>query len=129
MATNSGVSKTFPVTGEVVKLRKYHKISGFDLTEVSPPVISGNEPSVSMIKWVTPWPEISFEKICYPKYDGVGQYTGIITNKPDFINDYHFIALMRNIDWYCSPTYKSVIVASMTTPQSAYASRTIQIND
>ena len=126
-ASSSGTSPTFVVSGEDIIERKYHTISTFEVTTVKPPQLnSGNDASLAMSKWVQPWPHWNFDKIAFPLYDGVCQFLGTPSNRPDFIKDYHFIGIMRNVDIYLAPTYSSYIVtktegvgaASPPTPSS-----------
>ena len=84
-----------------------------------PPVIDAKNPSVKSIeKWITPWPTISFEKINYPKYEGIHQYLGEPSNQPDFIKDYHVISLARNIDYWSKPLYDARINCDANAPTS-----------
>jgi len=113
----AGTSGRITITGEVVKERKFHKVVSFTMEEAKPPLPApGNMVSPAMTMWTIPWPEIAFEKITFPRWDGIGKYTGDITNKPDFIRDYHFISMMRLIDTYLYPQYIGVITATGQTP-------------
>ena len=112
-----------------VKLVNYHTVVDFKVTdgEPKPPTINaGNAMSIAMTKWVTPWAEVAYEKICYPKWDGVGQYTAQITNIPDFIKDYHFIALMRSVDVFNKPVYQGYITATTSGGPSPSTGNTTQ---
>jgi len=122
----TGTSGDTDISNEDFNEIKFHRVIDFDLGDLpSPPTINiGNTGSVAMTKFVTPWPEISFEKIAYPRWDGVTQYQGDISNRPSFVSDYHFISLMRNIDIYLSPNYQGYIkgwvggTPSATTPNN-----------
>ena len=122
--SNTGTSGTFPVTNEDMTPGKYHAISEFEITTVKPPEInSGNTNSLAITKWVQPWPDWNFEKISVPLYDGVCQFLGVPSNRPDFIKDYHFIGIMRNIDLYLAPTYRGYIYSSTTGVASTGSSK------
>jgi len=112
MSQSGGTSPIFGISGEEADVMQVHNIASFTVKTVNPPVInSGNATSLAMTKWINPWSNFNFEKISFPLYDGVCQFLGIPSNRPDFIKDYHFIGIMRGIDLYLSPTYSSTISA------------------
>ena len=122
--SNSGTSGTFSVTNEKMTPGKYHNISQFEITTVKPPEINdGNAVSLAMTKWMQPWPDWNFEKISFPLYEGVCQFLGIPSNRPDFIKDYHFIGIMRNVDLYLAPTYQAYIYGTTTGVASTSPSK------
>lgn len=110
-SSSAGTSPRFKYTGEELIEGKYHSISSFSVTtSVTPPEVApGNTASLSMSKWIQPWPDWNFEKIASPLYDGVCKYLGTPSNRPDFIKDYHFIGVMRTIDFYLAPSYAAFI--------------------
>lgn len=121
MNTNNGTSNKIIITDEPVNEQKYHSIAKYvNQMVASPPSLApGNGVSTAMLKWVNPWPEFAFDKISEPRYDGVGQHTGTITNRPDLIKDYHFISLMRTIDIYNAPDYHATIDCQVNSVRSA----------
>ena len=52
---------------------------------------------------------IFFEKVNFPKYEGIYQFLGEPSNLPDFIKDYHVISLARNIDYWAKPDDRKLI--------------------
>lgn len=119
--SNFGTSSSYTILLQNMQTKKYHRVSKFDLSKTHPPQIEINKSNVSVAvqKWITPWPVISFEKINFPKYEGLNQYIGEASNKPDYIKDYHLIALARNIDYWSKPEYQGIIVAETDSPQAA----------
>lgn len=118
MAVSSyGTSPNVVISRERMLAGKYHDIVSTALESVQPPVINvGNAVSVAMTKWVQPWPTFNFDKISYPKFQGIARYTGTPSNRPDFVKDYHFIGVMRCIDRFLSPTYSAFIFTTATGP-------------
>ncbi|MGQ4893426.1 MAG: hypothetical protein ACP6IQ_02235 [Candidatus Njordarchaeia archaeon] len=108
----------------------YVKITAEDLTykpvneslkvsrdrEVSPPVL-GNGNSYSVLLDLRQSWNAWYTKLTEPKFDGVGQYLGQVTNNPDFIKDYHMILIMRNVETIIAPRYKALIRGSASMPQ------------
>ena len=118
MDSNTGTSELFNIVIQNMQTMKFHKVTKFDLTVAHPPVLKPNSSQGihAIEKWITPWPEISFERVSFPKYEGIYQYLGEPSNKPDFIKDYHIISLMRNIDYWSKPAYDARIKATANTP-------------
>lgn len=107
---SNGVSYRFLIDGTKLKENKYGSVQRYSLDAVKPPKIQqGNKISMSLLKWVNPYPQISFQKIILPYFDGVYKYTTQVSNDPDFIKDYFFIALMRCIDLYNKDVYDALI--------------------
>jgi hypothetical protein len=117
-----GTSTEYNIVLLNMETLKYHKVTDFDMSVTHPPKIdtSLSTPNIKSVeKWITPWPEISFEKVNFPKYDGgVHQYLGEPSNKPDFIKDYHLIAIARNIDAWSEPTFSAYIKAVVNSVKS-----------
>lgn len=106
--SNVGTSDFFGIKFENMSKSYYHNVTKFDLSKTHPPQIESTKLGCHAItKWITPWPEISFEKINFPKYEGVYEYLGEPSNKPDYIKDYHVISLARNIDYWAEPEFKA----------------------
>lgn len=127
MATqNTGTSGKIIISKLNMRENQYFKVSKFTLDEAHPPIVSENDKNsiLALKKWINPWPEISFEKINFPKYDGsnnvvgdagVYQYLGEPSNKPDYIKDYHIISLARLVDYWAEPAWEGKIVAKVTS--------------
>ena len=112
---NNGVSHKFKIDGAKFKSNPYGSVKRYSAGgAVAPPVVSVVQGKISsaILKWVNPYPDIAFEKIILPYFDGISQYTTQISNDPDFIKDYHFISLMRCIDLYNSITYSGIITST-----------------
>lgn len=112
--SNFGTSSPHNIVFQDMETLKFHKVTKFDLTKTHPPQLnpeySKNTPNITAIeKWITPWPEISFEKVNFPKYEGIYQFLGEPSNLPDFIKDYHVISLARNIDYWAKPDDRKLI--------------------
>lgn len=118
---NFGTSSIFNIQLDNLQSRKYHKVSKFDLGVTHPPMIDQKKSEVTKAieKWITPWPEISFEKILYPKYEGIFQYIAEPSNIPDPIKDYHFISIARNIDYWAKPLFEAKVNGSTNGVGSA----------
>lgn len=118
--SNVGTSPQFNIVFQNMQTMKFHKVSQFDLTAAHPPVLKPNSSQgINAIeKWITPWPEISFERVSFPKYEGIHQYLGEPSNKPDYIKDYHLISIARNIDYWSKPSYELRIKAKANSPKS-----------
>lgn len=113
MITSTGTSPKFTVGGQNMNQTNYQTIIDVTLDEAKPPVLSaGDSLSLAVTKWINPWPEFTFDAITVPKYDGVAFYLATPRNRPDFVKDYHFIALMRATDYYLAPAYDSYISCS-----------------
>ncbi len=113
MSTNSGTSGKINITGEDLAAVKYKEIHKYllGLEAAEPPT---GEDSEAIFRFINPWPEFAFEKILEPRFDGIGQFTGVVTNKPDLLKEGHFISLMRCVDYYKNPKYKGVVKGTVT---------------
>ena len=112
----SGVSPKFIIDNTLFKLNNYGNIKRYTGTIVNPPQLTSQGLSQALVKWVNPYPDIAFQKIVLPHFDGVYKFTAQISNDPDFIKDYHFIALMRCIDLYNKDVYSGNINIHGDTP-------------
>ena len=113
MATSTGTSGGFVITGEDMQAIHYQQIIDVGVQDANPPVMGdGTAVSLAMTKWINPWPEFTFDAITVPKYDGIAFYLATPMNKPDFVKDYHYISLMRATDYYLSPAYDGFISCS-----------------
>lgn len=110
-----GISPAFPVTAEELQASEHQSVTLTNINGVQPPILGAQGgPSQAhnlMNKWY-PWID---EKICVPKYDGVGVFLGQATNRPTLIKDYHMIAIMRAVDYILAPVYVGTITATVDT--------------
>lgn len=117
--SNTGVSFKFLIDGTKLKKNQY----GIVVDKVSKGVV--NPPAIQNLdfispafqKWINPYPQIAFQKIITPQFDGISKYTTMVSNQPDFIKDYHFISLMRCIDYYNQDLYSGYIEIKVDTPK------------
>lgn len=113
----TGTSPAITITAENFDYQRVHQITDVSIDGVSPPEIAnGSAYSHSMGLWKQVWSDWNYCKIVEPKFDGIAQNLGIISNMPDFIKDYHFIGLMRNVDIYLAPSYKAHIFVEAHVP-------------
>ena len=114
-----GTSFTITLSGESFNVQNGYKLSSVKDAELvaQSPVPNGDEPSPAMIKFQNPFPEFAFDKISQPDYGrGLATITGLPANRPDYIADYHVIALMRCIDFMLSQGYEGKIDGNFDTP-------------
>ena len=112
-----GTSPYITITAESFNITRYHNISGFLFGGIRPPDIAyGNSYSEAMEIWIQLWADWNYCKITEPKYDGIADDMGVISNMPDYIKDFHFIGIMRNIDDFLKPHYNSHIFAEAHSP-------------
>ena len=117
-ANNNGVSYQFVIDGTKFQTNVYGTVTRWQLPQVEPPKLQQlNKTSQSLLKWINPYPEIAFEKIIIPYFDGIYKFTTRVSNDPDFIKDYHFISLMRCIDIYNKDNYSAQIIVDHDSPQ------------
>ena len=127
----SGTSNPVTVSGEDLQSRKnpsFSPVEGVETTVngkptvVKPPVGSANGVSESLTLNHNAFPEFVFEKVAAPEYgvskDAIARYTGVPVNRPDYVNDYHFIGIMRIVDKLVNPSYKGKILNIYNTPES-----------
>lgn len=127
----NGTSNPITISGENLQSRKnpsFSPVEGVTLTangkvvEVKPPVGSADEVSEALNLNQNAFPEFLFEKISTPEYgvpnNAIARYTGIPVNRPDYVNDYFFIGIMRAVDKLVNPSYKGRILNIYNTPES-----------
>ena len=120
MASN-GTSPRIPIGGEefvTVKRMQLSPIEG-DGAAASPPVPVNKMPSQAMYMFQNKYKDFAFQKICPPDYGPDGslpRLTGVPANKPDYVADFHFIAMMRIIDDILTHKHESYIGGSFDTP-------------
>ena len=110
-ATAIGTSPQFTVTAEEFELNLRPTVTRIRGDHVEPPIL-GPEGSVSeamglLMRW-HPWAD---EKLVEPKFDGVAQFLGQVSNRPTPVRDYHAIALLRAVDYILAPRFKGFIIA------------------
>jgi hypothetical protein len=113
--TALGVSPTFPISAEELTLNYRSAVTRIAIDGVHPPIMGvggGYSHAMDLINRWFPWIDA---KLVEPKFDGVGQWTGQITNRPTFISDYHMISLMRAADRILKPAYIATILVTVTT--------------
>lgn len=118
---NTGTSKSFTITGsgnyKLAIKGDMVQLNLSDLESKPPQIGNGYKKDIEAIeKSICIYPDIAFEKIILPQFDGIARYTGHFSNQPDFIKDYHIISLMRLVDRSLMPTYKAQINSTATTP-------------
>jgi hypothetical protein len=112
-----GTSPLITISAEEMSLTNVHNITKVKIDGVKPPeVAQGSAFSHAMNLWIQLWPHWNYNKITEPKYDGIGDDIGQISNRPDFIKDYHAIGIMRNVDAYLRPSFFSHIYAQANMP-------------
>lgn len=122
---SSGTSPIIGVDNPDFKARKGMKLSpaiSNGQHAMSPsPTGDGTTPSVAMYRYQNKYRDFAFQKITPPDYGysskSVARVTGVPANEPDFIADYHFIALMRCIDDMLQHGYVGYISGSWNTPK------------
>ena len=115
--SNNGVSYRFVIDGTQFNANINGDIGRYQLDAVNPPRLQDEKiTSQSLLKWINPYPQIAFEKIMIPYFDGIYQYTARVSNDPNFIKDYHFISLMRCIDLYNKDVYNAEIQVDYNGP-------------
>ena len=121
MAT--GTSPRIIITGEdyaVIKKLELSPVTGDDVVVDPPLPVNGNMPSQAMYDYQNKYKDFSFQKICPPDYgprDSLPRLTGMPANNPDYVADFHFIALMRIIDHILQHRYVGYIGGSYNTPR------------
>lgn len=126
----SGTSNPITVSGEDLQSRKnpsFSPVEGVETTVngksvvVKPPSGSVDGVSESLNLNQNCFPEFLFEKISTPEYgvskDAIARYTGVPVNRPDYVNDYFFIGIMRTVDKLVNPSYKGKILNVYNTPE------------
>lgn len=112
---NNAVSPTFKITSQPFLQQSTNKVTRFNLESVNPPSIAGDF-SEAVLKYINPYPDIAFEKIILPQWEGISNFTTQVSNQPDYIKDYHIISLMRCCDYINSPHYKGQINGNTNPP-------------
>lgn len=115
--TAIGVSPKIIITAENYQLRRFGNISKLYRGIVNPPIIdkSGIFSQQSIVQQT--YPTWNFEKIVEPRFEGVAVYTGVPSNKPDFISEVDMIGILRSVDSYLAPKYAGLIKTRVKTPK------------
>lgn len=117
---NSGTSPAVTITAEELDQINYHHITDVNIDGVNPPGLAqGAALSEGIEMWQQPWLQWNGEKITEPKFDGIAQSLGMISNIPDYIKDYHFIGLMRLVNNYLKPEIRTHIFVEAHSPRPA----------
>lgn len=111
-----GVSPKITISSEETSNHHYQPDTKVENLVIPPVVGDGNSHSPAMEKYVSPWARWAFKHIAEPKYDGIADKLGVVSNKPDFIKDEHFISLMRTVTKIVAPMYKSNVSVSANMP-------------
>lgn len=118
---NYGVGDSITLPKENLKARKYAAFSPVESGVISkPPVITGDNLSTALEKFINPFPEFLFEKIAEVHYGDdncIARTTGYPATKPSFMYDYYFIGMMRCIDKISKSEYQGQIVLDYDTPK------------
>lgn len=120
-STSHGTSTRINITGEDFTQSRRMKLSPIDNSGITavPPVPDGEMPSQEMYDSVNRFRDFAFPKICPPMYgndNSIARTTGLPANKPDYIADHHFIALMRIIDDFLVHKYSAYIDGTYDSP-------------
>lgn len=129
---SNGTSPPIELTGESLSARKnplFSPVQGVPTdvygkqVEVKPPKIDPDNVSEALRMNKNAFPQFTFEKIGEPEYGvtqkgvtPIGHYTGVPVNRPDYINDYFVISIMRAVDKIVNPSYKGKVVSLYNTP-------------
>lgn len=110
-----GVSPPFSITAEQFVLDQLSSVTRIAIDGVEPPTLGAfggySHAMDARFLW-HPWGD---EKLVEPKFDGVCQYLGQVSNAPTPIRDYHMITLMRAVDYALSPRYSAYITVTAGT--------------
>ena len=112
----SGASPSFSITAENIVDYQYHKVAEVDIKGAHPPALGEASNYSESFAWKNVHSPFNFEPIVEPKYDGHAQYFGHVSNRPDFIKDYHMIGIMRQVDVIIKPNLKCAIFESTKAP-------------
>lgn len=126
---SAGTSNPVKATNENLAVRKnpqFSKPEGIKTNaygkevEIKPPKVNSDTVSEVLSRNQNCFPEFVFEKLDSPEYgtksDAIARFTGVPVNKPDYLNDYFFIGLMRMTDKITNPHYRGKIINIYDTP-------------
>lgn len=129
---SSGTSNPIFITGEAFSARRNPQFSPVEgvstsaygkVVEVKPPEANADTVSKALSINRNAFETFTFEKISVPEYGveqggviPIGHYTGIPVNRPDYINDYFFISIMRSVDKLVNPSHQGRIKSIYDTP-------------
>lgn len=127
---SSGTSNPVAISGEKLQARRnpvFSPVEGVKTTangrpvEVKPPLLNADSVSEAVYQNRNPFPEFVFEKISLPEYGSsdraLARFTGVPVNRPDFLNDYYLIGLMRLVDKLTAPAHKGKVINIYDTPE------------
>jgi hypothetical protein len=110
-----GVSPPFSITAEELILNYFTAVTRIAIDGVEPPSLGaygGSSVAFNLKNHWFPWID---EKLVEPKFDGVCQHLGVVSNRPTVFKDFHMITLMRAIDYILTPQYYGYITAEVDT--------------
>jgi hypothetical protein len=120
VASNGRIAGTSPfivISAEDLNLTAVHNVPNIRIDGINPPdIANGNSVSPAAQTYVQLWSDWNYSKVTEPKFDGIADKLGVFSNQPDFIKDYHFIGLMRNVDAYLRPMFFSNIMVAAHMP-------------
>lgn len=111
-----GVSPIFGVTSEEFVLDLFTGIADIEIDGVKPPTFGDDGGPSHAHDLIQHWSYWMDEKIVEPKYDQIGAYLGMPTNRPTYVKDYHILSLFRAVDYIMSPEYDALFHASVDAP-------------
>lgn len=114
-AFSLGVSPYFAITAESLRQRYVTAITRVDTGGVEPPTLGAQGGHSQAMRFINRWHPWLDEKLLEPKYDGFAAYSGLPSNRPTPIKDFHAIALMRAVDELLLEEYEGLIEAEVTT--------------
>ena len=103
--TSTGISPAFPISAEEFRIWYGAVVTRIDIDGVQPPMLGANGGFSRMHAILNLWHPWLDEKIVEPKWDGICQFTGTISNRPTYVKDYHTISVMRAVDHLLAPVY------------------------
>lgn len=117
---SSGTSSGIILPKEKLQSRKYPSFTSVSSYFTgSTPIVNSTNLSTALSKYINPYPEFTFEKISEMDFGNsscIARSTGYPINRPDFVNDYYFISMMRCLDRVLQSEYKGMIKLSYDTP-------------
>lgn len=115
-----GVSPVFSVSAEDMRETKVSLTAGADQGDaVNPPSVGPGAAVSEAMNLIQPWQSWNFSHVAEPKFDGICQHVGTISNRPDFISEHHMIGLLRNIDDALRPGYSAFMRSETNMPRPA----------
>lgn len=111
----TGTSPTFAIAAEEFVRHYLARVTRVAIDGVEPPTQGEGGGMSEALRLVNQWSPWIDEKIIPPKFDGVCQYLGVVSNRPTHMRDYHWIALMKAVDYLLAPRYSGLIISKVDT--------------